>query len=165
MSEFDFIIVGAGSAGCTLAGRLTESGAHRVLLLEAGGSDRRLWIQLPIGYGKSFYDPRVNWMYRTEPEAKLGGRQGYWPRGKVLGGSSSINAMVHVRGQAADFDDWQARGNPGWGWNDVLPYFRKSEDFDGTDPSRGAGGACPRRVRRLSSALRFISARLRGNRA
>jgi choline dehydrogenase len=140
MSEFDFIIVGAGSAGCTLAGRLTESGAHRVLLLEAGGSDRRLWIQLPIGYGKSFYDPRVNWMYRTEPEPELGGRQGYWPRGKVLGGSSSINAMVHVRGQAADFDDWQAGGNPGWGWKDVLPYFRKSEDFEGTDPSRGAGG-------------------------
>jgi choline dehydrogenase len=129
MTEFDFIIVGAGSAGCVLAARLTESGRHRVLLLEAGGSDRRLWIQLPIGYGKSFYDPRVNWMYRTEPEAALGGREGYWPRGKVLGGSSSINAMVHVRGQAADFDDWKARGNPGWGWNDVLPYFHKSEDF------------------------------------
>ena len=127
MTEVDFIIVGAGSAGCTLAARLTESGAHRVLLLEAGGSDRRFWIQLPIGYGKSFHDPRVNWMYRTEPEPALGGREGYWPRGKVLGGSSSINAMVHVRGQAADFDDWKARGNPGWGWNDVLPYFRKSE--------------------------------------
>jgi choline dehydrogenase len=128
MTEFDFIIVGAGSAGCVLAARLTESGAHRVLLLEAGGSDKRFWIQLPIGYGKSFYDPRVNWMYRTEPEQALGGRQGYWPRGKVLGGSSSINAMVHVRGQVADFDDWKARGNPGWGWNDVLPYFRKAEE-------------------------------------
>jgi choline dehydrogenase len=140
MTEFDFIIVGAGSAGCVLAARLTESGKFRVLLLEAGGSDRRLWIQLPIGYGKSFYDPRVNWMYRTEPEPALADRQGYWPRGKVLGGSSSINAMVHVRGQAADFDDWKARGNPGWGWNDVLPYFRKSEDFAGGDMARGVGG-------------------------
>jgi choline dehydrogenase len=128
MSEFDFIIVGAGTAGCVLAARLSESGVHRVLLLEAGGSDKRLWIQLPIGYGKSFYDPRVNWMYRAEPEEALAGRVGYWPRGKVLGGSSSINAMVHVRGQAADFDDWRAFGNPGWGWDDVLPYFRKSEN-------------------------------------
>jgi choline dehydrogenase len=140
MTEFDFIIVGAGSAGCVLAARLTESGKYRVLLLEAGGSDRRLWIQLPIGYGKSFYDPRVNWMYRSEPEPELAGRQGYWPRGKVLGGSSSINEMVHVRGQAADFDDWKARGNPGWGWSDVLPYFRKSEDFAGGDTARGVGG-------------------------
>jgi choline dehydrogenase len=140
MTQFDTIIVGAGSAGCVLAARLSEGGARRVLLLEAGGSDRRLWVQLPIGYGKSFYDPRVNWMYSSEPEPALDGRRGYWPRGKVLGGSSSINAMVHIRGQAADFDAWEAHGNPGWGWRDVLPYFRKSEDFRGGDPYRGVGG-------------------------
>lgn len=141
MTHFDYIVVGAGSAGCVLARRLTETGVFKVLLLEAGGSDRRLWIQLPIGYGKSFYDPRVNWMYRTEPEAALAGRQGYWPRGKVLGGSSSINAMVHIRGHAADFDDWRDLGNLGWGWQDVLPYFRKSEDHaGGGDAWRGAGG-------------------------
>ncbi len=139
--SFDYIIVGAGSAGCVLAARLTESGAHKVLLLEAGGSDRRLWIQMPIGYGMSFYNPRVNWMYRTEPEAALDGRQGYWPRGKVLGGSSSINAMVHIRGQAADFEDWRDAGNRGWGWSDVLPYFKKSEDFAGGEEAwRGVGG-------------------------
>lgn len=139
--RFDYIVVGAGSAGCTLARRLTDSGAHQVLLLEAGGSDRRPWIQVPIGYGKSFHDPRVNWMYRTEPEPALGGRAGYWPRGKVLGGSSAINAMVHIRGQAADFDEWEALGNPGWGWRDVLPYFKKSEDYaGGADDWRGAGG-------------------------
>jgi len=141
MTQFDYIVVGAGSAGCVLARRLTESGALKVLLLEAGGSDQTLWIQMPIGYGMSFYNPRVNWMYRTEPEPALAGRTGYWPRGKVLGGSSSINAMVHIRGQAADFDDWRDLGNPGWGWQDVLPYFRKSEDFaGGADHWRGAGG-------------------------
>src|SRR5579863_873690 len=123
MSEFEYIVVGAGSAGCVLAHRLTESGADSVLLIEAGGSDLRPWIQLPIGYGKSFYDPAVNWMYATEPEAALAGRSGYWPRGKVLGGSSSINAMVFIRGQASDFDEWLQLGNPGWGWADVLPYF------------------------------------------
>jgi choline dehydrogenase len=141
MTRFDFIIVGAGSAGCVLAKRLTETAAHTALLLEAGGNDRRLWIQMPIGYAKSFYDPRVNWMYRTEPEEALAGRQGYWPRGKVLGGSSSINAMVHIRGQASDFEDWRDHGASGWGWRDVVPYFRKSEDFaGGADEWRGAGG-------------------------
>jgi len=131
MMEFDYIIVGAGSAGCTLAGRLSESGRHTVLLLEAGGSDRRLWIQMPIGYGMSFYNPAVNWMYRTEPEPALDGRRDYWPRGKVLGGSSSINAMVYIRGQPADFEDWRRLGNPGWGWADVLPYFLKAESAGG----------------------------------
>ncbi|MEM7025194.1 MAG: GMC family oxidoreductase N-terminal domain-containing protein [Pseudomonadota bacterium] len=127
MSEYDYIVVGAGSAGCVLANRLSENGRHKVLLLEAGGSDRRFWIRMPIGYGRTFGDPRVNWMYRTEPDAGLGGRISYWPRGKVLGGSSSINAMVYVRGRPADFDDWAAAGNPGWGWADVLPYFEKFE--------------------------------------
>ena len=105
MSEFDYIVVGAGSAGCALANRLSESGRHRVLLLEAGGSDKRFWLQVPIGYGKSFYDRRVNWMYMAEPEEGLAGRISYWPRGKVLGGSSAINAMVSIRGQAQDYDD------------------------------------------------------------
>ena len=127
MESYDYIIVGAGSAGCVLAARLSESGRHRVLLLEAGPDDRRFWIQVPIGYGRSFYDPRVNWMYMTEPVATLGGRPSYWPRGKVLGGSSSINAMVYVRGQAKDYEDWKAAGNPGWGWDDVLPLYRRME--------------------------------------
>jgi len=141
MAEVDYIIVGAGSAGCVLADRLTASGRHRVLLLEAGGTDRTAWVQMPIGYGKSFYDPRVNWMYMTEPDDGLGGRRGYWPRGKVLGGSSSINAMVHIRGQHADFDDWEAAGNPGWGWRDVLPLFRRSEtNGAGADEWRGGDG-------------------------
>ncbi len=141
MTEFDYIIVGAGSAGCVLANRLSESGQHTVLLLEAGGSDRHFWLRVPIGYGKSFYNPRVNWMYRTAPDAGLANRQGYWPRGKVLGGSSSINAMVYVRGQAADYDDWAALGNPGWGWDDVLPWFKRLEDSDlGPNDWRGTGG-------------------------
>jgi len=100
MDEFDYIVVGAGSAGCVLAARLTESGRHRVLLLEAGGRDWHPWLHIPIGYGKPFYDPRVNWMYRTEPDPGLDGRRGYWPRGKVLGGSSAINAMVFIRSPA-----------------------------------------------------------------
>lgn len=140
-TEFDFIVVGAGSAGCVLANRLTESGKHRVLLLEAGGSDRSVWLRMPIGYGHSFHDPRVNWRYRTASEPALAGREGYWPRGKVLGGSSSINAMVFVRGQASDFDAWAALGNPGWGWADVLPWFRRLEDSArGASELRGTGG-------------------------
>jgi len=141
VEEYDYVIVGAGSAGCVLANRLTESGKHRVLLLEAGGSDRRFWIRTPIGYGRTFYDKRVNWMYETEPDPETGGRVSYWPRGKVLGGSSSINAMVYIRGQPGDFDDWEAAGNPGWGWKDVLPYFRKAENNSlGEGEDRGVGG-------------------------
>jgi choline dehydrogenase len=141
VTEFDFIIVGGGSAGCVLANRLSQTGTHSVLLLEAGGSDQRLWLKMPIGYGKSFYDPRVNWMYRTAPDPQLSGREGYWPRGKVLGGSSSINAMVFVRGQPSDFDEWAALGNTGWGWRDVLPWFRKLEDSElGPTALRGTGG-------------------------
>ncbi len=147
-SEFDFIIVGAGSAGCVLANRLSADGRHRVLLLEAGGSDRslhaRLRVQMPIGYGLSFYSPRLNWMLHTEPEATLAGRRGYWPRGKVLGGSSAINAMVWVRGQHSDFDDWCALGNPGWAWRDVAPLFQRIEAVQGqtqrADPLRGREG-------------------------
>jgi len=141
METFDYIIVGAGTAGCVLANRLSADGRTSVLLLEAGGSDRTLWIQLPIGYGRTYFDPRVNWMYETAPIAGLGGRTSYWPRGKVIGGSGSINAMVYVRGQPGDFDDWHAAGNIGWGWDDVLPYFKKSEDYDhGADAFHGSGG-------------------------
>lgn len=141
MEVFDYIIVGAGTAGCVLANRLTADGKTRVLLLEAGGSDRTLWIQLPIGYGRTYFDPRVNWMYDTQAVPGLGGRSSYWPRGKVIGGSGSINAMVHVRGQCGDFDDWAAAGNPGWSWDDVLPWFIRSEDHDhGASAWHGAAG-------------------------
>ena len=139
--DYDFIVIGAGSAGSVVASRLSEDGHHRVLLLEAGPSDRRLWVQIPIGYGKTFYDPRVNWMYRTEPIPAFGGRVNYVPRGKLLGGSSSINAMVYIRGQAADFDEWEAQGNPGWGWRDVLAQYKRIEDHClGPSEEHGAGG-------------------------
>jgi choline dehydrogenase len=142
--EYDFIIAGAGSAGCVLANRLSADGRHSVLLLEAGGSDRSPWIRVPIGYGKTFTDPRFNWKYYAEPDAGLAGRKIYWPRGKVLGGSSSINAMVYVRGHRGDFDDWAAAGNPGWSYDEVLPYFRKSEDHVwGASQYHGAGGPMP----------------------
>ena len=137
---FDYIIVGAGTAGCVLANRLTADGKTTVLLLEAGGSDLSLWIQMPIGYGRTFFNRRINWMYDTEPVEALGGRRSYWPRGKVIGGSGSINAMVYVRGQPRDFDDWRALGNIGWGWDDVLPWFKKSEDFDWHSAHHGRGG-------------------------
>lgn len=139
--EYDFIVVGAGTAGCVVATRLAESGRYTVLLLEAGGSDRSLWIQLPIGYGRTFFDPRINWMYETAPDPGLGGRSSYWPRGKVVGGSGSINAMVHVRGQPHDYDDWRDAGNPGWGWDDVLPHFIRAEDHElGASAWHGADG-------------------------
>lgn len=141
MNSYDFIIVGAGSAGCVLANRLSENPDRRVLLIEAGGSDRSPLIQVPLGYGLTFSHPRYNWMYDTQPDAALNGRTSFWPRGKVLGGSSSINAMVYIRGQAGDFDDWRDAGNPGWSWDDVLPYFKRSEDHVwGASTHHGAGG-------------------------
>jgi len=150
--EFDYIIVGAGSAGCVLAEGLTANGRHKVLLLEAGGSDKRFWIQTPLGYGKTFYDRSVNWAYDTEVDPGLGGRADYWPRGKVIGGSSSINAMVYIRGHAQDYEDWKAAGNPGWGWDDVLPVFRAMEDTQaGEDQWRGRGG--PLHVADVSSRI------------
>jgi choline dehydrogenase len=138
---WDYIIIGAGSAGSAVAGRLSESGRHRVLLLEAGPSDRNVWIKMPIGYGRTFYDPHVNWMYQTEPVPGFNGRISYWPRGKVLGGSSSINAMVYSRGQESDFAEWEAMGNKGWGWPQVLATYRKLEDHDlGASQWHGSGG-------------------------
>ncbi len=139
--NFDYIIVGAGSAGCVLANRLTENAKHKVLLLEAGGSDKRFFITMPLGYGKTFYDPHVNWMYRAEPDPGLGGQTDFWPRGKVIGGSSSINAMVYVRGDASDYDDWRKAGNVGWGFGDILPAFKAMEDNQaGGNEWRGTGG-------------------------
>jgi choline dehydrogenase len=139
--QFDYIIVGAGSAGCVLTDRLTANGRDKVLLLEAGGSDAKFFIDMPMGYGKLFYDQSVNWMYKAEADPGLAGQQDHWPRGKVLGGSSSINAMVYIRGQAEDFEEWKAAGNAGWGWDDVLPAFKALEDNEaGADPYRGRGG-------------------------
>ncbi len=136
-----FIIVGAGSAGCVLASRLTASQKHCVLVIEAGGSDLNFWVQVPIGYGRAFYHQGLNWMYVTKPDAALNDRKMYWPRGKVIGGSSSINAMVYIRGSAEDFDEWEAMGNPGWSWREVLPYFKRSECNDrGEDEFRGGRG-------------------------
>src|SRR5690348_11087848 len=139
--SFDFIIVGAGSAGCVLANRLTADGRHTVLLLEAGGEDRDFWIHIPLGYGRHFTNPDVNWLYQTEPEEECHGRNIIAPRGKVLGGSSSINGLLYIRGQAEDFDRWRQLGNAGWSHADVLPYFRKSEDQQrGADAFRATGG-------------------------
>ena len=139
--SFDYIVVGAGSAGCVLANRLTASGRHRVLLLEAGGHDRNVWIHIPLGYGKLFSNAKVNWLYASEPEPELNHRTIIQPRGKVLGGSSSINGLLYVRGQAADYDHWRQLGNAGWSFDDVLPYFRRAEDQQrGEDALHGVGG-------------------------
>src|SRR5262245_43620011 len=140
-ATYDFIIVGAGSAGCVLANRLSASGRHRVLLLEAGPPDRSPWLRIPLGYGRLFTNTRYNWCYQTEPQPECHGRNVIAPRGKVLGGSSSINGLIYIRGQAEDFDHWRQLGNAGWSHDDVLPYFRKAEDNErGADEHHGAGG-------------------------
>jgi choline dehydrogenase len=140
-ASFDYIVIGAGSAGCVLANRLTASGRHRVLLLEAGGPDRNIWIHIPLGYGKLFSNAKVNWLYTTEPEPELNNRRVIQPRGKVLGGSSSINGLLYIRGQHEDFDHWRQLGNTGWSFKDVLPYFRRAEDQErGADELHGVGG-------------------------
>jgi choline dehydrogenase len=140
-ATFDYIIVGAGSAGCVLANRLTASGQHRVLLLEAGGHDRHMWIHIPLGFAKLFDNPKVNWLYSSEPEPELNNRRIIQPRGKVLGGSSSINGLLYIRGQKEDYDRWRQLGNTGWGFDDVLPYFRRAEDQErGADELHGVGG-------------------------
>ena len=127
VQEFDYIVVGAGSAGAVLASRLSEDPATRVLLLEAGPPDNSFWIHLPIGYGKTMWSQTYNWCYHTDPDPNMNGRRIYWPRGKTLGGSSSINGLIYIRGQHEDYDDWVRQGNPGWGAKDVLPYFIRSE--------------------------------------
>ncbi|WP_251865260.1 choline dehydrogenase [Achromobacter sp. Marseille-Q4962] len=137
----DYIIVGAGSAGCVMANRLSASGAHTVCLLEAGPPDRYPWIHIPIGYGKTMFHRVVNWGYYTDPDPNMLGRRIYWPRGRTLGGSSAINGLIYIRGQRQDYDAWEAAGNPGWSWDDCLPYFRKLECNDlGPGPTRGTGG-------------------------
>ncbi len=139
MRTFDYIVVGAGSAGCALAARLVERRAGSVLLLEAGPRDRNAWIHIPIGYGKTMFDPRHNWQFYSEPEPELNGRKIYQPRGKTLGGSSSINGLVYIRGQAEDFDEWERLGNPGWGWRDVLPLFKRAERNERGDSAYHGG--------------------------
>ncbi|MGJ5023298.1 GMC family oxidoreductase [Bradyrhizobium oligotrophicum] len=142
--EFDYIVVGAGSAGCVLANRLSSDGKHTVLLLEAGPKDTNIWIHVPLGYGKLFKEKTVNWMYQTEPEPGLDGRSVFQPRGKVLGGSSSINGLLYVRGQHEDYDRWRQRGNVGWGYDDVLPYFKRAENQSrGADDYHGIDGPLP----------------------
>ncbi|WP_395064478.1 GMC family oxidoreductase [Paraburkholderia silvatlantica] len=139
--EVDYLIVGAGSAGCVLAHRLSADARNAVLLLEAGGEDSSPWIHVPVGYFKTMHDPALDWCYRTEPDEGVAGRQIDWPRGKVLGGSSSLNGLLYVRGQREDYDRWAALGNRGWRYADVLPYFRKSEDQErGANAWHGTGG-------------------------
>ncbi len=161
METFDYIVTGAGSAGCVVAARLSQDGRYRVLLLEAGGSDSNPWIHVPMGYPKVFANPRFNWMYESEPEPGLMGRRLYQPRGKVLGGTSAINGMVYMRGNPADYGGWRERGCVGWDWEGVLPYFKKAEDQEnGANAFHGVGG--PMRVSnppfRLEIAEQWVTA-------
>jgi choline dehydrogenase len=138
---YDYIVIGAGSAGCAVAARLSEDLGVRVLLLEAGGRDRNLWIHIPVGYYRTMINPALSWRYETAADDKVAERRLSWPRGRVLGGSSSINGLLYVRGQHQDYDHWRQLGNPGWAYEDVLPYFQKAEDQErGADEFHGSGG-------------------------
>ncbi len=151
MQEFDYIIVGAGTAGCVLANRLSANPDHQVLLLEAGGKDDYFWINIPVGYLYTIGNPRTDWCFTTEPDEGLNGRSLGYARGKVLGGCSSINAMIYMRGQKSDFDHWASLGNEGWGWNDVLPLFKRSENYQhGASEFHGAGGELQVQERRVN---------------
>ena len=155
--SYDFIIIGAGSAGCVLANRLSENPAHKVLLLEAGGADKSFWIKVPVGFQRLLNHPTLNWCFETEPDDNVNGRRIPIPRGKVLGGSSSINGMLYVRGQALDFDTWAQLGNRGWSYTDVLPYFKKTESFErGGNEIRGGDG--PLRVSDMIERHELIDA-------
>src|SRR3954465_2326847 len=139
--DFDYIVVGAGTAGCIMANRLSADPNNRVLVLEAGGNDNWIWFHIPVGYLFAIGNPRSDWMFRTEAEEGLNGRSLAYPRGKVIGGCSAINAMIYMRGQAADYDHWRQLGLSGWGWDDVLPYFKQHEHhFLGEGPSHAVGG-------------------------
>ena len=158
---YDYIVVGGGSAGCVLANRLSADASRRVLLLEAGGRDWNPWIHIPVGYFKTMHDPRTDWCFRTEPDKGLNGRRLDWPRGKVLGGSSSINGLLYIRGQKEDYDHWRQLGNAGWSFEDVLPYFKRAEDQErGPDDYHGSGGPLAVSDMRIRRALcdRFIEA-------
>jgi choline dehydrogenase len=164
VTEFDFVIVGAGSAGCVLANRLSSDPAVTVALIEAGGSDVSPWIHVPAGYFKTIKDPALNWMYRTESDPGLNGRSLNWPRGKTLGGSSSINGLLYVRGQPEDYERWRQMGNLGWGWDDVRPLFRRSEAWEeGADAHRGAAGELS--VSRSRQSWRIVDAWVEAARA
>ena len=151
MDSFDYIIVGAGTAGCVLANRLTKDPSKHVLLVEAGKKDNYFWIDIPVGYLYTIGNPRTDWCFETEPETGLNGRRIGYARGKVIGGCSSINAMIYMRGQKSDYDHWESLGNPGWAWNDVLPIFRRSEDYQhGADDFHGSGGELRVEERRVN---------------
>lgn len=149
--EFDFVVIGAGSAGCAIANRLSESGRYSVALLEAGGRDSNPWIHIPVGYFKTMGNPNTDWQYQTQKDPGINDRSIPWPRGRVLGGSSSINGLLYVRGQAQDYDQWAQMGNRGWSWDDVLPYFKRSESWQGDGELRGTSGplsVSPTRLKR-----------------
>ena len=160
-APFDYIVVGAGSAGCVLANRLTANGRFSVLLLEAGPADRYPWIHVPIGYARTMFNPKVNWCFKTDPQPNMNGREVYWPRGKTLGGSSAINGLIYIRGQREDYDAWAAAGNPGWSYVEVLPYFRKLEhNVRGESEWHGAQG--PLWVSDIPSGHELIDAVIAG---